>query len=330
MKEFNKVEKVFIKSSNNVPKILLRYTISLSIYYIIVLAYFLLKKNISLSLKLLVTLLITSVISIGFQYFINRIRDKKNLNIVFTEDNIIANALIISLISYKEKYIVIIVATLISMIIKLFNKNINISSTLYGILFIILYREFFKGITPEILTNHNIYQNILELNNIKTYLLGINKNYLPPLLGIISFIYLFNRKSIKYEIVFSYMITFTIIMLSYSLIKNHNINLYIYQMLTGNILFYIVFTGTDYKITPITNEGERVYGIILAILSSITWFIAPELSLIILLILCPLILTKYIDKLSYKLKYNTKFYNLIITICIVLSLITIPIICLIY
>ena len=86
------------------------------------------------------------------------------------------------------------------------------------------------------------------------------------------------KKSIKYNIVASYILTITITMLSFGLLNNMNIWYWFFQLTSGNLLFLIVFLGTDYSNTPTTGEGQFLYGVILGIITSILRFIIPELS----------------------------------------------------
>ena len=76
--------------------------------------------------------------------------------------------------------------------------------------------------------------NFLAFPFIKSFKLMI-----IPLVSILSFIYLFLKKSIKYNIVFSYILTFIFIMLPFGLLNNMNIWYLFFQITTGNILFLI-------------------------------------------------------------------------------------------
>ena len=164
----------------------------------------------------------------------------------------------------------------------------------------------------------NTYDNIITpYGNIIEYILGITKYYLSPILSIIAFIYLFHKKSIKYNIVFSYILIFIFVMLIIGLFNDMNIWYLVFQLTTGNILFLLIFTGVEYINTPTTEEGQIIYGIILGLITSILRFIIPELSVVIPFIIGPLLLTKLLNKISYKLKYNRVYYYSIITICIV-------------
>ena len=73
-------------------------------------------------------------------------------------------------------------------------------------------------------------------------------------------------------------------------------------------MFLSIYTLPDYKITPITSEGNIIYGIILAIISVILRLVIPELSIILTFIIGPILLTNIIDKISPTLKYNNKLY----------------------
>lgn len=318
MREFKVVNKIFVRSNNEVFKILKRYTICLAFFVLSLIAVYLYKGDYQTIIKLITTTIITSIISIIFQYFININRQKTKISKIFKEDNVLASSFIITLLTYQEKIIVIIIASIITEIARLINRSINISSSLYGILFVLIYKEFVLHLDTPLINLSNLkyygtYQDIvITYGSLKSYLLGINGYYLSPLLSIIAFIYLFIKKSLKYPPVISYLTTFTISMFIYGMFNGMNIWFVIFQIITGNILFLSVFTLTDYKITPITQEAQTLYGIILAIITIILRFIIPELSVVIPLILGPILLTKLLDKISYKLKNNHKLYYSII------------------
>ena len=154
------------------------------------------------------------------------------------------------------------------------------------------------------------------------YVLGLTSYYLSPILSLFSFIYLFYKKSIKYNIVFSYVFTISFVMLVFGFFNGMNIWYLVFQLTTGNLLFLSVFCLTYYPDTPITSEGQVIYGMILGLFTSILRFIIPELSVIIPLILGPFLLTRLINKMSFKLKYNRKYYYsvlVIIIVCVVIG-----------
>lgn len=332
MKSFPVKEQVFIKSSNKTSKILLRYSISLLVILMYTILYNIIKGNNENIIDIIYTLGITTSISIIFEYIINVIRKKTDFKLIFTENNIIAIPLILTILFWKEKKIIIVIATIITMIARLINKNINISSALYGILFVLIYKCLYLHMdTPLTTLGYNVTkEEINTYGKIITYLLNPNFYYTSILFCILSLIYLFNRKSIKYPVVFSYTITFISMLLIYCIIPPLNIWYFFLNLTCGNLFLYLTFMLPDYKITPISYEGQVIYGIILAITSFILKFILPEFAIIIPLILGPIILTKYIDKLSYKLKYNKKFYHMFLTTCIFLAIISIVILKIIY
>ena len=71
-------------------------------------------------------------------------------------------------------------------------------------------------------------------------------------------------------------------------------------------------------------KGEIIYGILLGLSTSIISIFNVELSMVIGIIIVTLF-TNIIDMYSFKLRYNKKFYNILLSIFLVLILIDIPI-----
>ena len=328
MKEFKKVNKVFIKSNNTVNKIFNRYLFSLIPYIILILIYNLIWGTKLEIINLLKSISLSLIISIIVQYIFNIIKKEKNISNIFLDNSIITISIILGLFSINSSILVIVLGSLITIIIKNIYKSINISSSLYGILFILLSKYYLNDLNTPLYNLYNLsyvdtFNNIVKpYGSILNYTLGLTTGYLSPILSILVFIYLFHKKSIKYNIIFSYILTFSFIMLSFGLLNNMNIWYLFFQLTTGNILFLSVFCLTDYPNTPTTGEGQIIYGIILGIITSILRFIIPELSVVISLIIGPILLTKFINKISFKLKYNKKYYYTIISISIILTIIT--------
>ena len=322
MTEYPIANKIFVKSSNTSYKILFRYSLSLIVFLLYVSFCLLIKKDYSNGIKLFETFIISSIISIIFQCIINITRKKKGIIKIFTEDNVLASSVIISLFSYKEKFIVIIIASLISEIVKLFSKNIGLSSSLYGVLFILIYKRI-TGNIIELPFIRNIFSQSKDIIKLS---LGLTFQNLSPVVSISLLLYLFQKKSIKYPIVFSYIISYIITVTIFSILNSNGLNYFIINILGSNVLFIAVFLSGDYKITPISIEGGIIYGIILStltfILSHIDLYLAPVISCI----LSSLFLTRFIDKISFKLKYNRKFYKIMTLSSIGISLLGIIII----
>jgi len=328
MKEFKTLNQTFIKSNNQSSKIFNRYLYSLIPFIILIIIYNLINKSFNTISNLLISISLSLITSIIIQYIFNIKNKETDITKIFKEDNILTISIILGLFTINEPILVIILSNIISIIIKNISKKITISSSLYGMLFVILYKYITNDLdTP--LTNLSSLSYIDTFNNIVKpygsildYTLGLTPYYLSPILSICSFIFLFNKKSIKYNILLTYILTFSFIMLVIGMLNNMNIWYLFFQLTTGNILLLSVLCLGDYPITPITTEGQVIYGIILGLITSILRFIIPELSVIIPLILGPILLTKTLNSISFKLKYNHKYYYTILTTCIVLTIIT--------
>ena len=334
MKEFKMVNKTFIKSNNTTNKIFNRYLYSLIPFILLIIIYNLIWGSNIVIINLIKSNLISLFTCITTEYIFNLINKKKNNLTFIFEENILTISIILGLFAINSKIFIIIISGVVSILMKNILKNTKISSSLYGILIIIIYSYFTKDLNTPLsnlkeLSYIDTYSNVLKsYGTITSYIFGL-KYYLSPILSILSFIYLLFKKSIKYNIVFSYILTFIVIMLIFGIINNMNIWYLFFQLTTGNILFLTIFCLPDYPNTPTTKEGQIIYGIILAIITSILRFIVPELSVIISIIIGQLLLTKIINRISIKLKYNKKYYYLLLLsslICISITIILINII----
>jgi len=329
MKEFNKIDKVFIKSNNTVFKIYNRYLYCLIPFLILIIIYNLIWGSTTNIISLLLST-ITSLITVTIaKMIINLVnKQKNNLKKILLEDNLLSIAIIISLFSYECTIPIIIFSSIITIIIKTLFKTKKLSASLYGILILLISKYYITNIDSPLINLSKLlyidsYNNIVTpYGNIIKYILGLTPYYLSPILSVGSFMYLFHKKSIKYNIVFSYIITIIFSMLFFGLFNNMNIWFLIFQLTTGNILFLTTFILPVYQDTPTTSEGQIIYGLILGLITFILRFIIPELSVVVTLIIGPFILTKILNKISFKLKYNQKFYYTIITIIIILIIIT--------
>lgn len=313
--------RVFIKSNNNYNKIINKYNISLIIYTTITILINLIIGNKELVFSLLKSLLISFIFTSIITYIFNIIKKEYQLFKIYMEDFTISISIILAYFGINTNIYILIIAIFITILIKKTIKSINISSSLYGILLLVLYKYINNDLSiPLNILKSSSYKEIIELGGgITNYLFGIN--YLNPILSIIGFIYLFHFKSIKYNLVFSYILTFTTVMLLYGILSGIGLWFSIYVLLTDSVIFLSVYTLSDYKITPTISEGNIILGIILGIISSILKLIIPSLSIIITFIIGPLLLTKIIDKFSPKIKYNNKLYIGIIISSIIIMII---------
>ena len=310
MSEFCLRDKVFAKTDNSVKKISLNYTYGLLFIFIVTIFLYLIfgyqKEAIDLIKNFSLSILTLSIAT----YIINIIKKKTSLSAIYKNNNLLSLSLIISLFSNNIPYYIVIIASLLVVITKLINPQRNLSSSLYGILLIVLYKET---------TTYYVYQDMHSLKLID-YL--VNPLFINPLLSLITFIYLFHKKSIKYNLVFGYFITFFLAIFLYTIINKGDIPGIFIEMIINSSIFFSVYTLTDYEMTPSTLESSLIYGIITGILSFILYVFYPKLSVIVPLLIAPLILTKYLDKISPKLKYEKKFYNLFLTILLLIIVIS--------
>lgn len=329
MKEFKKVNKTLIKSDNTTNKIFNRYLYCLIPFVLLIIISNLISGTSNIVLSLFKSSIVALLTSTIIQIIFNQIKKEESSTIkksffqeIFIEKQIITISLIIGLFAINTNIYITVISSIITIIIKNIFPSKTISSTLYGILIILVIKQFQNNLdTP--LTNLtqlgyiDTYKDIVtSYGTIIEYILGLTPYYLSPILSLGAFIYLFYKKSIKYNIVFSYIFTISFTMLIFGFFNNMNIWYLLFQLTTGNLLFLSIFSLTDYPDTPITSEGQIIYGIILGLSTSILRFIIPELSVIIPLILGPFLLTKLINKISFKLKYNQKYYYSILTVII--------------
>lgn len=327
MKTFHQSQICFIKSNNSINKINLTYLKSITFFTIYILLLNLILKNYSYLTNYLITILLTTITITTITYLINLLKKEKNFIKVFIEDNILTISLLLSPflvpLSIKE----LLLASSITAISKKVIKGINLSSILYGILFLYIYRYFGNNLnTPltnlALLNYSGTYSEIVTNNgSISSYIFGYN--YLSPLISLLAFIYLFMKKSTKYNLAFSYIITYTIMMLIIGIFNNMSIWFAFFQLVSGNILYYATYTLGDYTITPETSEGQILYGYLLGIISVILRFIVPETSIIIAIILGHLLLTPIVRKIMPKLKYDYKSSILYLGLTTILSITTI-------
>ena len=306
MREFKKLDRVFIKSNNTTNKIFNRYLYCLIPFILLILIYNFIwgEQIISISLikSLGISIISCFVCNILFDV-INKNDEKKR----FLDDNVLTIAIVLGLFSVSSSILTIIVSSVLTIVIKRVMKNDSFSVSLYGILVILILNHYIGDIDTPLLNLSRLsyvgsFDNVLKsYGSIKDYFIG-TINYLSPMLAILVFIYLFYKKSIKYNIVIAYLLTFSFIMFIVGMVNGMNIWYVFFQLMTGNVLFLSIFCLPDYPVSPIVTEGQLVYGIILGLISCILRFIVPELAIVISIIIGPLLITNKINKLSIKLK----------------------------
>ncbi|MCM1371009.1 MAG: RnfABCDGE type electron transport complex subunit D [Clostridium sp.] len=110
---------------------------------------------------------------------------------------------------------------------------------------------------------------------------------------VLAFIYLIVKKSIKYLIPISILITTTLLFSMVAILNNQGIWFVIYNLFTGGIVFASIFSASESMTSPLTNTGQIIYGIIIGILTTLFRFFIPFggifLSIIIANVMVPVI-----------------------------------------
>ncbi len=147
-----------------------------------------------------------------------------------------------------------------------FGKN-RLNPTLIGKLFIL---GFSILVLKEAYFNYQTitsFEELLAHNSLLDMFLGVSNIGPSVVLCLVGFIYLIATKSIKTTVTISYVLTFGIILILYSLIKNIGFWYPIYELLIGNFIFHAIFIAPDSTTSPITKEGQLIFGILLGIIT---------------------------------------------------------------
>lgn len=311
MREFNTDQRVYVKTNNSSKKISLIYTYSLLIIFALTIILYLIfgyqKECVSLIKNFLVSLLSVGI----FTYIVNVIKKKYDFSLIYTDNNILSLVLIISLFSKTNLVYVVIIASILPVIVRIINSKRNLSASLYGILFLLIYSIYFA--------NH-LY---IDSDGYKLLDYLIHPNFISPILSLLAFIYIFSKKAIKYNIVLAYVLTFFLSIFLYFIINKNDILDILLVLTINSPLFLAVYVLSDYMVTPTIMETQIIYGTIMGIISAILYIIIPNLAIVISSLILPLILTNYLEKISAKLKYNSKLYYLVMTLCFIFNILAI-------
>ena len=187
-------QKVYVKSTNNSHIIIARYTYTLIAFAILSVIINLIIGNKLLVLSFIKSSLISLIVTSFISYIINITKKKYNVLDIYIKDNTIAIAIILALFAIKTNIYILIIASIVTTIIKAFSKNINLSSTLYGILIIIIYNTYILNIdTPLTIISNQTFKELLNYSGgVINTLFSIE--YLSPVLSLVMFIYLFYKK----------------------------------------------------------------------------------------------------------------------------------------
>ena len=159
--------------------------------------------------------------------------------------------------------------------------------------------------------NNFTYDGITSATPLYLLRQGININLIDTIIGfipgtigevstlaiVIGAIYLFIKRIIDYRIPVFSLLTFVIFILLFS--KNaSNINYIIGQVVSGGLIFGIVFMATDYVTSPVTNFGKVLYGIFLGIMFGIFRIYGKSTEGVSFCILIGNLLVPFIEKIT--------------------------------
>lgn len=266
MNEFKEYTGPFIHSKDSYKKIITSYLIVLIPY----LSYTIYIYGIK-SLKLILTpLLIVLLLELLFS-----IKNKNFKNILKDNFEIFGIIFFPFLLNINTPIYIIVISTIIGYLLHklLFKKWYSLTILSY-LIYIIINLIIYKGSYLEIINMFPINYNFLITSNKGFSNLLLNgSNLMCPLISIISFLYLYIKQDIKYQITISSFITILLITFIIGLLNN-SIWFPLYFILTGGTLFIITLLATDFY-SPATKIGKILYGIFIGLLIILFRFISP-------------------------------------------------------
>lgn len=109
--------------------------------------------------------------------------------------------------------------------------------------------------------------NLLQNYSLTDLLLGDipgGMGEISAVLILVGGAYLFIRKAADYRITLSMLLVFSLLMVVAALaVKGDIVNILLYQLLTGGLLFGAVYMATDPVTAPVTKPGRWLYGLLL-------------------------------------------------------------------
>lgn len=293
MKEIHLKEGPFIKSSlktKNIFRNIFIALIPLIIYAIYKngIVVYQNTKNINDLFKPIVLIITSSLVSIISEYISGR-KESKNILIDIKEKSSFLTGLIVSLMLPVNipVYIPIVVIFVVIFIKNILSKKINtqlfnpIALSLF-IIFLIL--NFTSGINflnnyeknsikndPFNLVLKGSTEELNKIGELSDYFVG----NVPTALGVslalvlVGFIYLMYKKSVKWRVTISYLLTLFLIITFIGFVKGEDFSLSLIKLLIYNIIYIGVFIVSETYNSPTTPVSEVLYGIIVGFLSVI-------------------------------------------------------------
>lgn len=145
------------------------------------------------------------------------------------------------------------------------------------------------------------------------------------LLCLLGFIYLIVKKSIKWRIPIYYISTVFVMTSIISIYNGANIWYPLFQILSGGLFFGAIYMATDPVTSPITSFGQRIFGILLGLLTVSLRYLTPLPEGVLTSILVMNLMVPIINKISINVRFSKILRSLymifILIIVFVLSII---------
>ena len=142
-------------------------------------------------------------------------------------------------------------------------------------------------------------------------------------LCIVALIFLIYKKTIKWRIPVSYLLSITVISLILCLTKDIGLWFVLFNLLSGGLLFGAVFMATDPVTSPMSHTGQVIGGVILGILTMTIRYLTKLPEGVLVSILIYNVITIFLNKLTIKMygKRSLKITLIVITsiLCILSS-----------
>ena len=144
------------------------------------------------------------------------------------------------------------------------------------------------------------------------------------LLRLTTSLYLFNKKSIKYPFVLSYITIYLIIILSLGILHHENIiNILFKSYHLNSLLFLSIYCLSDSYKSPTIASSQIVYGLVLGLLTGISTHYINLLPIVVIPLIMSNLFLKYFDNLTINLKYKKNYFKRAIYLIIFLLILSI-------
>ena len=217
-----------------------------------------------------------------------------------------------------------IIATIIGkMIFGGFGRNI-LNPALVGYLFLfIFFSSYFTGNTSylngleletfkatplanaTLVEGIGVYETLVKpYGNLWDFFLGTVPGAISVLCCLIGFIYLILTKAIKWKIPIVYVSAVFLLTFLIGNINGLGVWYPLFQILSGSLIFGAIFITTDPVTSPVTSQGQILYGLFLGILTVALRYLLPLPESVFISILAMNLFVRIFDKIGAKAKFD--------------------------